>query len=114
MEEAMFLYYVAPVVRTDAGMTVNPLSGACVLAGSPHEGHRSLGLPDAGEMFAVWVFGQTDSAERPELTLWRAGEICSQMPPHRVYACLGGGALCELNIDPLLDVRVEAGRAGAD
>lgn len=110
----MYRYYAAPVRRQDRMLLTNPLDGACVLANTPHDASIRLGLPDVGEMFAVWMLGTLDSLDRPEMTLEEAGGICSKIPPTRVFACFGNDLVLPLGIDPALDVRLEVGRAGGN
>lgn len=110
----MYRYYAVPVRRQDRMLLANPLDGACVLANTPHDASIRLGLPDVGEMFAVWVLGTLDGLDRPEMTLEEAGEICSKIPPSRVFACFGDDLVLPLGIDPVLDVRLEVGRAGGN
>lgn len=110
----MYQYYAAPIRRTGRGLHVNPLDGSCVLATSPHAANLCLGLPGASALFAVWVIGEAASPERPDLTLKQAGRLCSQIPPTRVYVCLDEDTVYPLAVDPVIEVEVEVGRAGAD
>lgn len=110
----MFLYYAAPVSRMHRGLTVNPLSGSCILAATPHQAHIGLGLPKAGALFAVWLIGQADLPERPNVDLDAAGYLCSRIPPHRVYVCLDEDTIYPLAINAADEVQVEVGHAGAD
>lgn len=110
----MYCYYAAPVRRQDRMLLANPLDGARVLASTPYDASIRLGLPEVGEMFAVWILGTLDAPDRPEMTLKEAGEICSKIPPSRVFACFGNDLVLPLGIDPALDVRLEVSRAGGN
>lgn len=104
----MLQYYAAPITRTSRGMYVDPLAGECVLANSPKAAHICLGQPEPGSLFAVWVLGQVTTPERPDYTLETAGRLCSQFSPSKVYVCLDENTIAPLDVDPVLDVQMEA------
>lgn len=103
----MYQYYAAPIRCDRRTLHVNPLSGDCVMARSPHDAHIRLGLPGAGRLFAVWALTEG-------VTLEQAGAICSATPPTRIFVSLGSEVIFPLGLDPALDVTLEGLDAGSD
>lgn len=103
----MYQYYAAPIRCNRRTLHVNPLSGDCVLAGSPHDAHIRLGLLEAGQLFAVWALFEGVTPEQ-------AGVVCSATPPTRIFVSLGPEVIFPLGIDPALDVTLEGFDAGSD
>lgn len=103
----MSSYYAVPVRRENRTLTFNPLDGHCALAATPHDAYLQLGLPEAGQMFAVWPLNA-------DVSLSRAGGICSVVAPLRIFVVLDDGIMFPLGIDPALDAVMEVPDARRD
>ncbi|AXH66303.1 hypothetical protein SEA_SATIS_144 [Streptomyces phage Satis] len=104
----MSSYYAVPVRRENRTLTFNPFDGHCALAATPHDAYLQLGLPKAGEMFAVWPLNT-------DVDLEKAGEICSVVAPLRIFIVLDEtGVMFPLGIDPMLDAVMEVPDARRD
>jgi hypothetical protein len=100
-------YYAVPVRREGRTLVYNPFDGRCALAASPFDLHIQLGLPDVGEMFAVWPLTR-------ELGLKRAGDLCALMTPLRMYVVVGEDLILPLASTVIQDAVMEVPDAGRD
>lgn len=105
----MSSYYAIPVRRENRTLFYNPLDGNGVVAATPHDAAIQLGVPEAGQMFAVWPLTRKAGLEE-------AGRVCSFMAPNRIFIMVDPEqcVFFPLGLDPLLDSVVEVPGADSD
>jgi hypothetical protein len=99
-------YYAVPVRRENRTLIYNPFDGRSALAPTPHDAYFQLGLPEPGDMIAVWPLTH-------QISLEDAARVCCLMAPLKIYIVVAEGVMFPLGLDPMLDAVMEVPDADA-